>query len=121
MNLMRLSLLSLVAAISLETTALTGLSVQAKQWTVEQRQATLMQDINSGQNSGALTAQQSKKLRKSLANVARTKAKMKAKQNGTLSADDTAKLQSRIDTARDKIRSEKGQELEPKSSVDSRK
>jgi uncharacterized protein (DUF3084 family) len=107
MNWMRLSHLSLVAAICLQNVVLTGLPAQSKAWTVEQRQAKLMQDVNSGQKSGVLTAKQSKKLRKNLANVARKKAKMKAKTNGKLSATDTSKLQSRIDKTSSKIKLEK--------------
>lgn len=83
------------------------LPVYAKTWTVEQRQTKLMQDVNAGQKSGALTVKQSRKLRKNLANVARKKAKMKLKNEGKVSTEDNAKLQSRIDEASSKIKTEK--------------
>ncbi len=85
---------------------LTILPVYAKTWTVEQRQTKLMQDVNAGQKSGALTVKQSRKLRKNLANVARKKAKMKLKNEGKVSIEDNAKLQSRIDEASSKIKTE---------------
>ena len=71
----------------------------SKTWTVEQRQAKLMQDINAAQKAGTLNAKQSKKMRKHLADIARDKKSMKAKNNGKLTADDAAKLQSALDDA----------------------
>lgn len=66
----------------------------AKTWTVAERQARQMQDINAGQKSGQLTPKQADKLRGKLAQVARSKAKLRSKQNGKLSADKTASLQT---------------------------
>lgn len=66
-----------------------------------------MQDVNAGQKSGALTVKQSRKLRKQLANVARKKAKMKQSSTGKLSAEDSIKLQNKIDQASSKIKEEK--------------
>lgn len=109
MSLVNLSFVGLVAASVCGVVALTELPAQSKEWTVEQRQAKLMQDINAGQKSGALTAQQSKKLRKNLSNVARKKALMKEKGNGKLTAANTSELQSRIDKTSSKIKLEKGQ------------
>ncbi|MDX2105800.1 MAG: hypothetical protein SFY67_05300 [Candidatus Melainabacteria bacterium] len=79
----------------------------SKTWTVEQRQTKLMQDVNAGQKSGKLTAKQSRKLRKKLADVARKKAKMQKNGNGRVSAEDKVKLQSSIDKASSKIKEEK--------------
>lgn len=64
----------------------------AKAWTVDQRQAQQMKDINAGQKSGQLTVKQSETLRKRLAHIARKKAKMRSKERGSLSTTDTAKL-----------------------------
>ena|SRR3990167_6654542 len=102
----RLSLI-LLAAISLESITPIGLPAQSKAWTIERRQAKLMQDINEGQRSGTLTAAESKMLRKKLSSVARKQAKMKAKQNGKLTIADTSKLQARIDKTSTKIKLEK--------------
>ncbi len=98
-----LSLLILLAVL----VTLTMLPVYSKAWTVEQRQTKLMQDVNAGQNSGVLTAKQSRKLRKNLANVARKKAKMKLNGAGKVSVKDTAKLQNSIDNTSSKIKEEK--------------
>ncbi len=103
---MKLILLSLLIMLGVIVT-LTILPVYSKAWTVEQRQTKLMQDVNAGQKSGELTAKQSRKLRKNLANVARKKAKMKISGAGKVSAEDTAKLQDRIDNTSSKIREEK--------------
>jgi uncharacterized protein (DUF3084 family) len=102
----RLSVLSFLAAMSLESAVSAGLPAQSKAWTVEQRQAKLMQDVNAGQKSGSLTVKQSRKLRTNLANVARKKAKLKAKENGKLTAADKSKLQSSIDKTSSKIKGE---------------
>jgi septal ring factor EnvC (AmiA/AmiB activator) len=102
MNFMRSSLCSLLAAASLG--CFYSSPTQSKTWTVEQRQAKLMQDINSAQKSGQLTAKDSRKLRKSLADIAREKKKLKAKSNGKLSPEDIAKLQKSIDETSSKVK-----------------
>ncbi len=108
MKVARLLGVGLLNATVMASTVFSGLPAQARPWTVEQRQAKLMQDVNAGQKSGVLTAKESKKLRKRLSNVARSKAKMTAKMNGKLTKADTANLQKRIDKASTEIKSEKG-------------
>lgn len=104
-RLFHVSLLILIAIAS--STVFSGQPAHSKAWTVEQRQAKLMQDVNAGQKSGALTVKESQQLRKRLADVARKKAKMKSKQNGKLTADNTKKLQKKIDKASTEIKLEK--------------
>ncbi len=55
---------------------------KGKVWTVEARQAKLMQDINDGQKAKELTKKESDRCRSDLADVARKKKKMKSKNNG---------------------------------------
>lgn len=107
MKVARLPGVGLLIAISMASAVFSGLPAQSKAWTVEQRQAKLMQDVNAGQKSGALTAKESKKLRKRLSNVARSKLKMTVKSNGKLTKADTESLQKRIDKASSEIKSEK--------------
>ncbi len=107
MNSKRLLIVSVSVAISSAMSTLTELPVQCKHWTVEQRQAKLMQDVNAGQKSGALTEKESRKLRKNLANVARKKARMKSRTTGNLNTKDDSELQSSIDKTSTKIKNEK--------------
>lgn len=107
MKVTRLSNVRLLIAISIALIAFSGVPAQSKAWTVEQRQAKLMQDVNAGQKSGALTIKESKKLRKQLSNIARSKAKMKSKEAGKLTATDTSKLQKKIDKTSVEIKAEK--------------
>jgi hypothetical protein len=107
MKVRTLLLCSSVAALVCAASTLMPLPAMSKVWTVEQRQAKLMQDVNAGQKSGKLTAQESKKLRKRLSNVARKKTKMLQKSNGKLTTSDKTKLQDRIDKTSDKIKLEK--------------
>lgn len=72
-------LVSLVAA--------SVLSVNAKEWTVAERQAKLMQDINTAQKNNELTVKEAKKLRSRLADVCRMKRKKKDKSNGVITED----------------------------------
>lgn len=106
---MKLSIFTMIGVILIGTTVTAGLPAASKTWTVEQRQAKLMQDVNAGEKNGSLTTKQSRKLRTNLANVARKKAKLKAKANGKLSATDNSKLQSSIDKTSSKIKAEKSQ------------
>jgi len=71
--------------------------VLAKVWTVDERQAQQMKDINLAQRAGQLTAKQSEQLRKGLANVARRKSKLEVKSGGKLRQSDLASLQSSLD------------------------
>ncbi len=52
-----------------------------------------MRDINDGQKAKELTVKEAKKLRKDLANLAAKKAKMKAKSEETLTAEDKLVLE----------------------------
>jgi Skp family chaperone for outer membrane proteins len=82
------------------------ISAQSKTWTVDERQAKLMQDVNAAQKAGKLTAKQANQLRKSLAEIARKKKKLQDKAGGSLNAEDTSKLQSAIDRVSSKIKTE---------------
>jgi len=110
MNSTRFWVLSLSGAIGLISVTLSGLPTLSNPLSVEQRQAKMMQDVNAGQKSGALTAKESKKLRKNLADVARKKAAMKSNANGKLSVADTATMQKIIDRTSNKITLEKGEQ-----------
>jgi|SRR5271163_127771 len=102
MNLMTSTFYTLLAAVLLGY--FSSSPAQSKTWTVEQQQAKLMQDINSAQKSGQLTAKESSKLRKSLADIARKKKKLKAKSNGKLSPEAVAELQKSIDETSQKVK-----------------
>ena len=57
----------------------TTLSAEAKEWSIDDRQQALMQQINEGQKAKELTVKEAKSLRKDLANLAKKKANMKTK------------------------------------------
>lgn len=73
--------LSVVCALALALSSFfcTFLSVEAKEWSIDDRQQALMQQINEGQKANELTVKEAKSLRKDLANLAKKKANMKAK------------------------------------------
>ena len=75
--------------------ASSAISVEAKEWTVAERQAKLMQDINTAQKNNDLTAKEAKKLRSRLADVCRMKRKKKDKADGVITED------ARIDLEKD--------------------
>jgi hypothetical protein len=85
-----------------------------KVWTVDERQAQQMKDINLAQKSGQLTAKQSEQLRKGLANVARRKSKLEVKSGGKLSQADLASLQSSLDKMSAEIKKAKSESKTPK-------
>ncbi len=64
---------------------------KGKVWTIEARQARLMQDINEGQKAKELTKKESDRCRSDLADVARKKKKMKSKNNGGPLTEDQKK------------------------------
>ncbi len=55
---------------------------KAVTWTIEMRQAKLMQDINLAQKRNELTAKEAKRLRSDLSDVSRKKKSFKAKNDG---------------------------------------
>lgn len=66
-------------------------------WTVEMRQAKLMQEINVAQKHKELTDKEAKKLRSDLSDVARKKKKFKNENNATngkLTAENNQELES---------------------------
>jgi uncharacterized protein (DUF3084 family) len=65
-------------------------------WTVEMRQAKLMQDINLAQKHQELTAKEAKKLRSDLSDVARQKKKFKDSTRGKLTAEDNKELEESL-------------------------
>ncbi len=72
--------LSVVCALALALSSFFSiLSVEAKEWSIDDRQQALMQQINEGQKANELTVKEAKNLRKDLANLAKKKANMKAK------------------------------------------
>ncbi|MBX9667781.1 MAG: hypothetical protein K2X93_09195 [Candidatus Obscuribacterales bacterium] len=93
---------------------------QAKEWTINARQDQLMKDINEAQKKRELTDKEAKRLRSSLADVARKEAKMRTKNNGAIKDEDKAKLEKvlndvsvdikrwalekRVDVAKDKAK-----------------
>lgn len=91
----RLSTLVLVIAICLGVVS-PGLPVLSKKLLPDEGQAKLMQEVNAGQKSNQLTVKEANKLRKDLAHVARTKAKMISENGGKLSIEDTSKLKSDV-------------------------
>ena len=98
-HLGRSSMLSLAAVICLGA----GLPAQSKPLLSDEGQAKLMQQVNAGQKSNQLTLKEAKKLRKDLANVARKKAKMLAKNGRKLSIADTTNLKSDINKISENI------------------
>lgn len=71
------------------------LPVEAKEWSIDDRQQALMQQINEGQKANELTVKEAKSLRKDLANLAKKKAKMKAKADtkNTLTKENQTELE----------------------------
>jgi chromatin segregation and condensation protein Rec8/ScpA/Scc1 (kleisin family) len=71
------------------------LPVEAKEWSIDDRQQALMQQINEGQKAKELTVKEAKSLRKDLANLAKKKAKMKAKadKDNTLTKENQTELE----------------------------
>ncbi len=68
-------------------------------WTVEMRQAKLMQDINLAQKQKELTAKEAKRLRGDLSDVARKKKKFKNENkstNGNLTIENTKVLEEEL-------------------------
>jgi len=77
---------------------------KGKVWTIEARQAKLMQDVNDGQKSKQLTKKQSDRLRSDLADVSRKKKKMKSKNNGAaLTEDQKKELEGDLNSISDDI------------------
>ena len=77
---------------------------KGKVWTVEARQAQLMQDINEGQKGKQLTKKESDRCRSDLADVSRRKKKMKTKNKGAaLTEDQKKELEGDLNSIRDLI------------------
>ncbi len=86
-------LLSALCAAVICLGASAKLTVMAKTWTIVERQEALMKEVNEGQKGKELTLKEAKKLRKELANLARKKAKMKAKSEETLTKENKLELE----------------------------
>lgn len=71
-------------------------TAEGKTWTVDDRQAKLMQGINAGQKSGELTVKEARSLRKMQAGIARKKAKMKGENLGRLTPENTSELEEEL-------------------------
>lgn len=71
------------------------LPAEAKEWSIDDRQQALMQQINEGQKAKELTVKEAKAMRKDLANLAKKKAKMKTKAGGsnTLTKENQTELE----------------------------
>ncbi len=69
------------------------LNAFAKEWSIEDRQAELMKQINTAQEKKALTAKEGEGLRKKLAKIAKKKAKWKTDKTRELSSDEKLKLE----------------------------
>ena len=69
---------------------------EAKDWTTEQRQTQLMQDVNAGQKAKELTVKEANRLRKALAQVAKLRTKLTAKSNGKLTEKDDLELEAAL-------------------------
>ncbi|HEY9714390.1 MAG TPA: hypothetical protein V6C72_13045 [Chroococcales cyanobacterium] len=78
-------------------------SAKGKTLSVEDRQVQLMQQINAAQRGKQLTDKEARKLRSDLADVARDKTAMLAKGSGTLSAENTNKLESELNDVSQKL------------------
>lgn len=90
------SKLRLIATAFLALTFISTSPALAKEWTVNERQDQLMKDINEAQKKKDLTDKEAKNLRSDLADVARTEAKIKAKNNDKIPAGDKAKLEGML-------------------------
>ncbi|MDP3510382.1 MAG: hypothetical protein Q8T09_20600 [Candidatus Melainabacteria bacterium] len=90
-------LLTVVCSLALALSSLFSmfLPLEAKEWSIDDRQQALMQQINEGQKAKELTVKEAKSLRKDLANLAKKKAKMKAKPdaNNSLSKENQTELE----------------------------
>ena len=72
-------------------------SAKGVTWTIEMRQAKLMQDINLAQKHNELTDKEAKKLRSDLSDVARKRKKFRNENkqtNGKLTPENTQELES---------------------------
>ncbi len=83
----------------------------SKTWTIDERQAQLMQDVNAGQKNKELTVKECTKLRSDLADVMRKKRSMiKKSSNKQLSPKDIASLEeelNKVSVAISKLKLEK--------------
>jgi uncharacterized membrane protein len=76
-------------------------------WTVEMRQAKLMQDINLAQKHGELTDKEAKKLRDDLSDVARKKKELRNENKATgekLSPDNKKELEEKLNAISEDIK-----------------
>jgi hypothetical protein len=99
-----------VATLAILVGTMSSPDVSAKTWTVDERQAQLMQDINKGQKSKELTVKECTKLRSDLADVARKKKKALAKNKQKLTPADITVLEedlNKISVAITKLKLEK--------------
>lgn len=88
--------LSVVCTLALVMSTLFSmfLPAEAKDWSIDDRQQALMQQINEGQKAKELTVKEAKAMRKDLANLAKKKAKMKGKAgNNTLTKENQTELE----------------------------
>lgn len=71
-------------------------TVEAKKYTVYQRQAALNKRINAAERAKELTFKEARSFRNDLANIEEDKCKMITKNNGKLSYADEDKLEKRL-------------------------
>jgi hypothetical protein len=70
---------------------------KAVTWTVEMRQAKLMQEINAAQKQNELTVKEAKRLRSDLSDIARKKKGFKSKNPGDkLTAENNSELEAAL-------------------------
>ena len=76
--------------------ALPALKVEAKQWTVYERQVELRKRVEKGYKANELTEKEAKKLNDRLDDIVRDADKMKSKNGDKLSYKDQGKLEKRL-------------------------
>ena len=90
-----MKVLSTICAVAIGLSSLlVAFSAEAKNWTVDERQQELMQQVNEGQKAKELTVKEAKSMRKALADLAKKKAKMNAKTKNNLTKDNVTELES---------------------------
>lgn len=90
-----MKVLSTLCAVAIGLSSLfVAVSAEAKTWTVDERQQELMQQINEGQKAKELTVKEAKNMRKALADLAKKKAKMKAKSKNALTKENVTDLEA---------------------------
>jgi hypothetical protein len=94
---------AVVAALSLALLLVGVNGVEAKKWTITQRQEALSSEINKGQKSGDLTLKEADALRGEASGISEKIEKMKSNNGGKLSYADENKVEKSLNKLSQRI------------------